>query len=88
MENTITVNADVLESICGWVINDRDKGADLCVTWAALQTQYGSQVKVYRADHPEGGYLNEYHIDPETFFSIDLPALKESNEIDFEEYND
>lgn len=44
------------------------------------------RVRVYR--NPEGGYLEEYSIDSEMFFTETLPALKESNEILEEEYND
>lgn len=86
MKNTIKVNADTLENECGWEIAPEDKGADLYITWDAVQGNYLPRVRVYR--NPEGGYLEEYSIDSEMFFTETLPALKESNEILEEEYND
>lgn len=83
MKNTIKVNADTLEKECGWEIAPEDKGADLYITWGS---PIHPGVRVYR--HPEGGYLEEYSIDQNIFLSEALPALKESNEILEEEYND
>ena len=84
----IVVNADVLKSVCGWVITEGDEDKTLTISW-----DYGSQdgapagkVRVHDTNNVEGGHFNDYQIDRITFLDEDLPALQLSNEIEQEDY--
>ena len=77
----IKVYAQDLAKICDWTLDDRDNTPDaiFLLEWAMSGAKYPT-VKISRDDVDGGGHLNkEYDIEPEQFFTEDLPAIKEAN---------
>ena len=79
----IKVYAQDLAKVCDWQLEDQDDTSEavFLLEWA-MSAKYPT-VKISRDDVDGGDYL-KYDIDPEKFFTEDLPQIKESN-IGFDE---
>lgn len=74
----IKVYAQDLAKICDWTIEDQDNTTEaiFLLEWG-LGSKYPT-VKISRDDVDGGGHL-PYDIDPEQFFTEDLPKMQEAN---------
>lgn len=77
----VTVSTIALENI-GWNIDPQDKGHDLEIHWGAA-----GRVRAMRPDVDGGDWINSYLIDRDAWIEKDLPALKEANELENENYS-
>ena len=80
----IKVYTQDLAKVCDWQLEDLDNTPEaiFLLEWAMSGEEYPT-VKISRDDVDGGDYL-KYDINPEIFFTEDLPKIKESN-IGFDE---
>ena len=76
----VTVSTTALKNI-GWNIDPQDEGCYLEIHWGAT-----GRVRAMRPDVDGGDWINSYMIDWNKWLEEDLPALKEANELENENY--